>query len=164
MHILKKITKVIVLISLFSFSIPIINDIKLVKRVDKIINSNENNMYEGYIYIPKFNYKNVITKNEELLDENYIYMPSYSDEIGGSNIILAGHNNKYVFNKIYYLNINDEIIISDHGIDYVYFVKKTKYIDVEDYNSLYNNNSITLITCTNDNQKRYIVIAEKNKN
>ena len=88
-------------------------------------------------------------------------MPKLSNEIVESNIILAGHNNKYVFNKIYYLEKGDEIIISDFSIDYRYVVSNTKYIAVDNYDALNNEDSLTLITCTNNNQERYIVIAKR---
>ena len=88
-------------------------------------------------------------------------MTNYSDEIGDNSVVLAGHNNKYVFNKIYYLDIGDEIILSDSSKDYRYIVYKKKYISIDDYDALNNPNSLTLITCTNNNQERYIVIAKK---
>lgn len=142
--------------------IPIIKDVKLTERVDGIINGKkENSIYEGYIYIPKFEYKSLIKKDKNALDENLVQMPNFSDNIGGNNIVLAGHNNKYVFHKIYYLEQGDEIIISNFNTDYRYIVNKTKYIYVNDYDSLYNEDSITLMTCTNNNQERYIVIAKR---
>ena len=162
MYLLKKIVKISILFSTFLMCIPIIKDVKLTERVDGIINGKkENSIYEGYIYIPKFEYKSLIKKDKSALDENLVQMPNFSDNIGGNNIVLAGHNNKYVFHKIYYLEQGDEIIISDFNTDYRYIVNKTKYIYVNDYDSLHNNDSITLMTCTNNNQERYIVIAKR---
>lgn len=161
MNLLKRIVKLIILLSSFTLCIPIVKDIKLNEKIDNIINNKkEKELYEGFIYIPKFDYKSLIKSDESALDENLVLLPKFSDNIGENNIILAGHNNKYVFNKIYYLNEGDEIILSDFSIDYRYVVKETKYIKVDDYESLYNDNSLTLITCTNDNQERYIVIAK----
>ena len=158
----KKIIKLIIFSSSFLLFIPITKDIKLNAKVDNIINNKKNNSsYEGYIYIPKFNYRNVIKRDEEALDNNLVFMPKYSDSIGESNIILAGHNNKYVFSKIYNLNINDEIIISDFKVDYKYIVNDKKIINVKEYEELYNKDSLTLITCTGNNQYRYIVIAKR---
>ena len=158
---LKRLIKIIIFLSFFIFMIPVTKDIKLKQRIDNIIINKEKSIYRGYMYIPKFDYKNVIKKDKSALDENLVLMTNFSDEIGGSNIVLAGHNNRYVFNKIYYLKNGDEIIITDNSKDYKYVVDKTKYIEVDDYDSLNNKDSLTLITCTNNNQKRYIVIAKR---
>lgn len=158
---LKRIIKIFLVLSSFVFLIPVAKEIKLKDKIDNIVISKEKGIYKGYIYIPKFDYKNVIKKDSSALDENLVLMTNFSDEIGGNSIVLAGHNNRYVFNKIYYLNIGDEIIISNESKDYKYIVNKTKYIKVDDYDSLNNKDSLTLITCTNNNQERYIVIAKR---
>lgn len=160
MHLLKRSVKAFLIVSVFIFFIPSLKEIKLKQRIDNIIINKEKGLYRGTIYIPRFGYKSVIKKDNSALDENLVLMTNFSDEIGGSNVVLAGHNNKYVFNKIYYLEKGDEIIISDNSKDYNYIVEKTKYIEVDDYDSLINKNSLTLITCTNNNQERYIVIAK----
>lgn len=158
---LKRAVKSFIIVSLFTLFIPVLKDIKIKEKVDRIIQQKEKSIYKGFIYIPRFNYKSVIKKDKSALDENLVEMTNFSDEIGKSNIVLAGHNNKYVFNKIYYLEKGDEIIISDFKVDYKYIVDKTKYIEVDDYNALNNPDSVTLITCTNNNQERYIVIAKR---
>ncbi|MBQ9023923.1 MAG: sortase [Bacilli bacterium] len=134
--------------------------------IDEIIQDKGNNIYDGYIYIPKLDYKNVISKNN-VLDENKVYMLSdkklISNEYG--NIILAGHNNKYVFSNIYKLSINDEIIISDFKNKYSYTVYIIKYINIKDksvLDNIYNDKILTLITCTNNTQTRYIVQSKFN--
>lgn len=162
MYLLKKIIKIILFFTSFSLCIPIVKDIKLNERIDSILNNKKQDKINvGSIYIPKFGYKSIIKKDSSALDENLVEMPKFSDDIGESNIILAGHNNKYVFNKIYYLEKGDEIIISDFSIDYRYVVSNTKYIAVDNYDALNNEDSLTLITCTNNNQERYIVIAKR---
>ena len=158
---LKRLVKIFILCSCFIFMIPVTKDIKLKEKIDNIIINKEKSIYKGYIYIPRFDYKNVIKKDKSALDENLVLMTNFSDEIGESSIVLAGHNNKYVFNKIYYLEKGDEIIITDEEKDYRYIVDKTKYIEVDNYDALNNPNSLTLITCTNNNQERYIVIAKR---
>ena len=158
---LKKLIRILILCSCFIFMIPVTKDIKLKQKIDNIILNKDKSIYKGYIYIPKFDYKNVIKKDKSALDENLVLMTNFSDNIGESNIVLAGHNNKYVFNKIYYLEKGDEIIITDEEKDYRYIVDKTKYIEVDNYDALNNPNSLTLITCTNNNQERYIVIAKR---
>ena len=162
MCIIRNVIKIIVFISLFLFLIPVIDEIKINEKVDELVDSKKReSIFEGLLYIPKFNYKNVIKKGVSALDDNNIEMLDFSDSIGGNRIVLAGHNNRYVFNKLYYLDINDEIVLSDSGKDYKYLVRKTKYIDTDDFSDFNIDNSLILITCTYDNQKRFIVILEK---
>ena len=162
MCIIRNVIKIIIFVSLFLFLIPVIDEIKINEKVDELVDSKKReSIFEGLLYIPKFNYKNVIKKGVSALDDNNIEMLDFSDSIGGNRIVLAGHNNRYVFNKLYYLDINDEIVLSDSGKDYKYLVKKTKYIDTDDFSDFNIDNSLILITCTYDNQKRFIVILEK---
>ena len=44
-------------------------------------------------------------------------------------------------------------------MDYLYEVIDSKYINVDDFDSLKIDNSLILLTCSSDNQKRYIVIS-----
>ena len=155
---LKRIIKILIFISLFIICIPTYNKYKLEKRVDEILLSKGSSIYEGYIYIPKFNYKNMIKKGDKAINENLVSMHSLSDPIGGTNIILSGHNNKYVFHKLYYLSIGDEIIISDFNIDKRYIVNEIKKVNIDD-SSIFNIDGLKLITCTNNNQVRLVVIC-----
>ena len=161
MPIIKRLAKIIFLITLFLLFMPNVKEKILKEKIDYMIDTKKiDSIYEGYLYIPKFNYKNIIKKDIKSLEENNIVMMDYSDKIGGSTIVLAGHNNRYVFHKLYYLEKGDEVILSDFGIDYKYIVDKTKYINVDDFNELKIDNSLILITCSNNNQKRYIVILK----
>ena len=161
MSIIRNVIKTIFFISLFAFLVPTINEIKIEEKVDEVITNKQRPEVEGILYIPKLDYKNIIKRDKEALDDNNIEMLDFSDSIGGNRIVLAGHNNRYVFNKLYYLDINDEIILSDYGKDYKYIIKETKYINTDDFSDFNKDNSLILITCTYDNQKRYIVILEK---
>ena len=141
-----------------------VNDNKEI--IDNIIEDKGKGIYDGYIYITKFNYKNVISENN-VLDDNKVYMLSDKKIISNKygNIILAGHNNKYVFSNIYKLSINDEKIISDFKNEYSYTVYKTMYINIKDksvLDNVYDSKILTLITCTNNTQTRYIVRAKFN--
>ena len=161
MHLLKRIVKVLLVISLFIFFIPVAKDIRLKTRVEKTIkNDNIDNIYSGFIYIPKFNYKNLIKEGNESLDKDLVMITDFSQNIGEEKVILAGHNNKYVFNKIFNLDIDDQIIISDFSIDYNYKVKEKKIIKVDDF-SYFNDDGLYLITCTNNNQERFIIKAKR---
>ncbi len=158
---LKRIIKILLFVSVFILFIPSYNKYKLDKKIDDVIISKSNNitsLYEGYIYIPKFNYKNLIKKGDKALDENLVSMHRLSDPIGGSNIILSGHNNKYVFHKLYNLDIGDEIIISDFNIDKRYIVNEIKKVSIDD-SYIFNIDGLKLITCTNNNQVRLVVIC-----
>ena len=140
------------------------------EKIDTIINSSKlNSKYDGYIYIPKLNYRNVISigNENEILNKNIVLMMSKKEVINKDtgNIILAGHNNKYVFNKLYELNINDEIIISDFNNKYSFTVQNKEYINIKNkqiLDNIYNDKILTLITCTYDNQIRYVVTAKLN--
>lgn len=161
MHLLKRIVKVFLVLSLFIFFIPVAKDIKIKVRVEETIkNDNVNSEYSGFIYIPKFDYKNLIKEGEESLSENLVELTNFSDKIGNNKLILAGHNNKYVFSKIYDLDIDDQIIISDFIVDYSYRVIEKKIIKVDDF-SYFKEDGLYLITCTNNNQERFIIKAKR---
>lgn len=157
---LKRIIKVLLVLSLFILFIPSYNKYTFEMKVDEIILTKEKSIYEGYIYIPKFNYKNLIKKGDDALDENYVSMHKLSSDIGeNKNIILSGHNNRYVFHKLYLLKVGDEIIISDFKNEYKYIVKEKKIVSIDDSSIFNDDNILTLITCTNDTQKRLVVIC-----
>lgn len=161
MSLLRKLVKVFLIVSLFIFLIPITKEVKVRNRVEESIeNNNINNEYSGFIYIPKFEYKNLIKKGYESLDDNLVELTNFSEDIGQNKVILAGHNNRYVFNKIYDLNIKDQIIISDFNVDYSYRVIDKHIIKVDDF-SYFNSDGLYLITCTNNNQKRFIIKAKR---
>lgn len=161
MSLLKRIIKALLVISLFIFFIPVTKEMNIKKKINTVIkNNNVDNNYSGFIYIPKFDYKNLIKEGEDSLDENLVEITNFSNKIGEDKIVLAGHNNKYVFNKIYNLNINDDIIISDFIVDYNYKVKEKKIIKVDDF-SYFNEDGLYLITCTNNNQERFIIKAKR---
>jgi len=136
------------------------------KIIDNIIEEKGKRKYDGYLFIPKLNYKNVISTNN-VLNDNKIYMLSNKSIINKEygNIILSGHNNKYVFSNIYKLYIGDELIISDFNNKYSYIIYEIKYINIKDksiLDNVYDKKIITLITCTNNTQTRFIVRAKYN--
>ena len=139
------------------------------KISDIISDKRLNSIYDGYIYIPRLNYKNIISKGDEkeVLDKNIVLMISNKEVINKEygNIILAGHNNKYVFNILYDISINDEIIISDFKNTYSFTVYKIDYVNIKNksvLDNVYDKKILTLITCTNDNQIRYFVQSKLN--
>ena len=140
------------------------------EKIENIINDKKiNSEYDGYIYIPKINYKNIISKGNEteVLDKNIVLMVSNKEVFNNKygNIILAGHNNKYVFNILYELSNNDEIIVSDFKNIYSFNVYKTEYVNIKKtdiLDNVYDEKILTLITCTYDNQIRYVVTSKLN--
>ncbi len=118
--------------------------------------------YKGYIKIPKYNIKKVIKKgtSDKILDQNYVGIMNINKP---NLIILAGHNTNSVFKKIHYMKKNDliELYLEEKEI---YIVEETKEIRIDDYkilNDSYNTKTLILITCTNNRNKRFIVIAKK---
>lgn len=161
MSLLRKLIKIFLFVSIFIFFIPVTKELNIKNKVEKVIkNNNMDNIYLGFVYIPKFNYKNLIKEGEETLDENLVEITNFSDNIGDNKIVLAGHNNRYVFNKIYKLDIDDQIIISDFKVDYSYKVKERKIIKVDDF-SFFNEDGLYLMTCTDNNQERFIIKAKR---
>lgn len=160
MLLLKRLVKILIVLSIFILFIPVSKELNIKIKTNKIING-VTHEYLGYIYIPKFDYKNIIDNKDNTLDDNQVLLPSFSGNIGESKIILAGHNNRYVFNKIYYLDIDDDIIISDFNVDYKYKVVDKYIIKVDDFSTFNEDNTLYLMTCTDNNQERYIVKTKK---
>jgi len=160
MHLLRRLVKILIVISLFLLFIPVTKEINIKIKTNNLIKNKVVNEYLGYIYIPKFDYKNIIDNKSNTLDDNEVLLPSFSGNIGDKRIILAGHNNRYVFNKIYNLDINDQIIISDFLVDYSYKVIDKNIIKVDDF-SYFNEDGLYLMTCTLNNQERFIIKAKR---
>lgn len=164
---LKKIVSLI-LITISSFFI--INNFKEVKdyddNVDLLIEKNNiNRKYDGYI---SFKNKKWLIKNgdyNEILNQNLVLMISNKETLESEygNIILAGHNNKYVFSNLYKLNKDDEIIVSDFNYEYLFKVYDISKVNIKNKSILdnaYDKKILTLITCTSNNQIRYVVTAK----
>ncbi len=164
---LKKIVSLII-ITISSFFI--INNFKEVKdyddNVDLLIEKNNiNRKYDGYI---SFKNKKWLIKNgdyNEILNQNLVLMISNKETLESEygNIILAGHNNKYVFSNLYKLNKDDEIIVSDFNYEYLFKVYDISKVNIKNksiLDNVYDKKILTLITCTSNNQIRYVVTAK----
>lgn len=106
---------------------------------------------------------NNVKYNVEILDA------SDTPDVLNGNVILASHNgNSKVsfFNKLYKLEIGDEICIYYDGIKYTYKLSKVYDIEKDGIAEVYrdkNQSSITLITCkknVKDKQEVYIGYLE----
>ena len=164
---LKKIVSLI-LITISSFFI--ISNFKEVKdyddNVDLLIEKNNiNRKYDGYISFKNKKWLIRYGDYNEILNQNLVLMISNKETLESEygNIILAGHNNKYVFSNLYKLNKDDEIIVSDFIYEYLFKVYDISKVDIKNKSILdnaYDKKILTLITCTSNNQIRYVVTAK----
>ena len=136
------------------------------KKVSEKIEAN-NNLYSMIIEIPQINLKkglysitsplNTVDKNLEIL--SYSNMP---DEDNG-NVIIAGHSGTSdvsYFRYLYKLNINDLCYIYYKGNKYTYEIKKIYNEEKNGTITIHKDNNIstiTLITCTFNNDKMQTV-------
>lgn len=164
---LKKIVS-LMLITISSFFI--INNFKEVKdyddNVDLLIEKNNiNRKYDGYISFKNKKWLIKYGDYNEILNQNLVLMISNKETLESEygNIILAGHNNKYVFSNLYKLNKDDEIIVSDFNYEYLFKVYDISKVNIKNKSILdnaYDKKILTLITCTSNNQIRYVVTAK----
>ena len=164
---LKKIVSLI-LITISSFFI--INNFKEVKdyddNVDLLIEKNNiNRKYDGYISFKNKKWLIKYGDYTEILNQNLVLMISNKETLESEygNIILAGHNNKYVFSNLYKLNKDDEIIVSDFNYEYLFKVYDISKVNIKNksiLDNVYDKKILTLITCTSNNQIRYVVTAK----
>lgn len=164
---LKKIVSLI-LITISSFFI--INNFKEVKdyddNVDLLIEKNNiNRKYDGYISFKNKKWLIKYGDYNEILNQNLVLMISNKETLESEygNIILAGHNNKYVFSNLYKLNKDDEIIVSDFNYEYLFKVYDISKVNIKNksiLDNIYDKKILTLITCTSNNQIRYVVTAK----
>lgn len=138
------------------------------KIVDKVFIKKETNIktekYDGYLEYKSIKRLIVGGTNQKVLDKNlvWIYKADEFQNLTG-NIVLAGHNNKYVFNFITKILVDDTITIYTKNIQKEYVVYDKKIID-ENANIisyLDDNNKLLLITCVNNNTKRLIIFAKE---
>lgn len=156
---------ILIILSLLLFNTKLYlehNDINYHNKVINKIKDNHNyKEYYSYIEIPKYNIKRLIKEevSADILDNNYVGKMNIDTP---NLIILAGHNINLVFHKIHYLKENDLVYFNDKK----YIVISYKEIDVNDYSILdnkYDIETLILMTCTKDQNKRYIVICEADK-
>lgn len=138
------------------------NNIKYHNKIINKIKDNHNTYnYYGYIEIPKYNIKRLIKEGttNQILDNNYVGKMNIDTP---NLVLLAGHNINLVFHKIHYLKENDLVYLNNEK----YKVISYKEIDVNDYsilNDFYNEKTLILMTCTKNQNKRYIVICKEIK-
>lgn len=132
--------------------------------------------YNGYIVdskleIPKINLETYVLKNYSEVALNVSvtkFWGANPNEVG--NFCIAGHNfkRKNMFHNLKDLKIGDKLYIEDNKIGKVeYEIYDLYKVVPEDVSCLsqetYGRREVTLITCTNDSQKRIIVKAKERK-
>lgn len=162
--------KIVSLIFITISSFFIINNFKEVKdyddNVDLLIEKNNiNRKYDGYISFKNKKWLIRYGDYNEILNQNLVLMISNKETLESEygNIILAGHNNKYVFSNLYKLNKDDEIIVSDFNYEYLFKVYDISKVNIKNksiLDNVYDKKILTLITCTSNNQIRYVVTAK----
>ncbi|MDD3341473.1 MAG: sortase [Bacilli bacterium] len=126
---------------------------------------NQNYTEIPYLEIPALQISRVIKDSVDpsILDQRYVGIWNQNKNLKiDHHIVLAGHNVKDVFGKIKNLQKKDKIILHYKDVIYEYEVTNKKIISVQDLSYLEETkeNKITLLTCTNDDQKRQIVIGK----
>ncbi len=113
--------------------------------------------------IEKINLKIGVRKNEENnIEQHPVILNSGNVE---DNIIIAAHNKDGLFKDISKLETGDKIKLKNKNIENTYSVikqKTAKPTEIEELKKL-KKDQLILMTCTDDDDKRLIVIAEKTK-
>ncbi len=113
--------------------------------------------------IEKINLKIGVRKNEgNNIEKHPVILNSGNVE---DNIIIAAHNKDGLFKDLSKLEIGDKIKLKNKNIENTYSVTKQKTAkptEIEELKKL-KKDQLILMTCTEDDDKRLIVIAEKTK-
>lgn len=173
LKIIKYFSLIIIVVSIFYMTLlNISRKVKInshEKVIDNMVSNNTsynyiNNNIIGYLEIENVKIKNIIkiSVSDKVLDENVIGMLE-SSEIGRNNsdVFLAGHNIKEVFRNLHLIKKGDIVKITTNDSCYRYEVNKILIVNDYEINYLLNtyNNKLIMMTCTNQNNKRLIVIA-----
>lgn len=144
------------------------NIYKLYTNVEKEDETTQNNLF-GIIEIPKINLYYPVFST--LTEENLKVSPCkfYGDSLEDTgNVCIAGHNynNDMFFSKINLLEQNDEIFIYNNiGVKYTYLVTENYEVKEDDLSPILNYNqnekNLTLITCNNLNNNRFVIKAKQ---
>lgn len=123
----------------------------------------------GLIEIPSINisYPILSNSNEDLLKISVCRFSGPLPNRNG-NLCIAGHNykNSMMFSKLYKLNINDSIFITDlNNVKLEYIIYEKSKIKENNLDCTRNTSDIqiTLITCNDTNNKERIVVKAKVK-
>lgn len=110
--------------------------------------------------IPELNMKrSIATGNSNKIDRFFATLL----EGNHNNQVIAGHNIASVFHDLHYLKIGMYIYFTDHFEKQKYQVSKMLIVDPTQIKYLQETETeqLTLITCTENDQKRLIIICNK---
>ncbi len=128
-------------------------------------------IYYGVLEIPKIRLKrgfyNVDSKNNNIDKNVTMVQGSTMPDVGGNLILMAHSGNAYVsyFAYLYKLGVGDDCYILYNGQSYhyvitnIYEVEKNGVVNIETNPSV---SSLTLITCTKDNDATQTVYIAEN--
>lgn len=144
------------------------------KEASEELEQNEivnNTNYIGYLEIPKINlnkgFFDIKSPDNDVEKNIYIVEGSSYPDVEKGNFIIAAHSGngwKAFFNDLYKLSNGDNAIVKYNGKTYTY--KITNIYNQEKTGTIaiyrnYNKTTLTLVTCTNNNNKSQTVyIAE----
>lgn len=139
------------------------------KKIGTPNEKNEIIEYELILEIPKINLKKGILKKEDEnnnIDKNVTILKesNYPNEKG--NIYLAAHSGngkQSYFNDLIKLGKKDKAILYYKNKKYIYYVEEIKEINKSEQISLLttSSNNLILITCSQTNKNKYIIILLK---
>lgn len=162
---------ILIIISLSIFSYNQYYKIKDIKKHNQIIErdfyNGNTNKYDNlkYIIIPSLDLKRIIVNDasKDTLDKYYVGLVTGDINSNEDNIILAGHNVNNVFSKLHQIKIGTKIILKHNQINeyIVNNVYETLKNDTSVLETVTNQKKLTLITCTDNPDKRLIVTAIK---
>lgn len=145
------------------------NDDKALRKVKYY----KNFIMLGYIEIPSINVKYPILETETTASLEVavaVRYPTNAQLNEKGNVVIAGHNyrNGLFFSNLKNVKIGDKISIKDlEGKSLIYKIYKKYETTPEDSSYITrdtgNNTEITLVTCTDDVEKRIIVYAKVEK-
>ncbi len=148
-------------------------DTETTDTVEETTEENTNYTYEEYLGIIDINkinlYKGFYNKDSNLNNVKfnlYVLPESNYPDVDGGNLIIAGHSGNYnnsYFANLYMLETNDDIIIHYNNKKYIYRIDKIYNEEKTGRVRILrnkNNTTLTLITCTkDDNYHQTIYIA-----
>ena len=169
----KKLTLLLGLILIIdSLSITGYNQYRKIKDIKKHNQIIERDFYNGntnkydnlkYIIIPSLDLKRIIVDDatKDSLDKYYVGLINGDINNNDGNIILAGHNISNVFSKLHQIKIGTIIILKHNQInEYIVInIYETLKNDTSVLETVNNQKTLTLITCTDNPDKRLIVRA-----
>lgn len=154
--------------------VPVSNEVVPVKstpKKEKSYKPIDYSKYLGVLRIPKINLKrgfyNVDSRYNTIEYNVTLLRGSDMPDVKDGNLVLIGHSGTAwisFFNKLYKLDKGDKAYVDYKGNEYAYTIKNIYKVPKNGYVTIvrnYNKTTLTLITCTrNDDKSQTVYIAE----